>query len=182
MTGVPQSADAELATALQRHQGTVTEFLEHLAGEPIDADVRRQKSGPAGTDDLLGLVPSAEVIRRAVLLTGRATGRSFVYAESTIAAGRLPGSVRLRLETSRDPIGRVLLDHHLGVRREDFGGTGPSKGFDGEKVTLLRRAVLSRRYRIILDGAPAMVVSEWFLQSASAALAAHLRPSTGPGD
>jgi chorismate-pyruvate lyase len=180
MTGIPQSAGTELTTALQRNRGTVTEFLELLAGEPIDADIRFQKVGPAGGDNPLGLVPDAEVLRRAVLLTGRTTGRTFVYAESAIDAHRLPGPVRRQLETSRDPIGRVLLDHRLAVRREPLAGPVVAKGAGGDITTLLHSAPLSRRYRIILDSAPAMVVSEWFLQPVPDALATRSRTSASP--
>ena len=181
MTGAPQSSAAELATALQCNRGTVTEFLEHLAGEPIDADIVSQQSGPDGDHDPFGLAPNGEVLRRAVLLTGRTTMRRFVYAESAIAAERLPGSVRRRLELSRDPIGRVLLDHHLRVRREPLAGPVIAEGIGGDIATLLHGSALSRRYRIFVGNTPAMVVSEWFLQSVPDALAAHPRFVNQPG-
>jgi len=59
----------ELLTALQHSKGTVTDFLEHLAGEPIDADILSQKTGTAGNDNLLGLKSDAELIHWTVLLT-----------------------------------------------------------------------------------------------------------------
>src|SRR5665213_4238313 len=72
------SSAGDLLTALQRSKGTVTDFLEQLAGEPIDADILSQKTGSAGKDNLLGLESDAELIYRTVLLPGRRSGRHFV--------------------------------------------------------------------------------------------------------
>jgi len=61
------NAAGELLTALQRANGTVTEFLEQLAGEPIDADILSQNAEPAGHDNSLGLESDADLVRRTVL-------------------------------------------------------------------------------------------------------------------
>lgn len=168
-----------LSTALRHNTGTVTEWLEHLAGEPIDAVIRRQDMGPAAGDNPLGLAPGAPLLHRSVLLTGRETGLAFVYAESAIAAGRLPGSVLVRLETSRDPIGKVLSDHHLIICRDHLCRTAATPA-DPDVATLLVDGVHSRAYRIVLDGVPVMLVSEWFLGPVSDALTAHLRAPVSP--
>ena len=152
----------------------MTELLEHVADEPIDADIRHQDVGPVSGDGSLGLPDGQPSMQRAVLLTGRATGRNFVYAESVIAADRLPGSVRSRLETSRDPIGRVLRDHHIAVSREPLPGSTVPTRADRAVATLLDDVVHTRRYRIIVAGTPAMDVSEWFFAAVPSAVAAHL--------
>jgi chorismate-pyruvate lyase len=171
MTGEPQPGAHDLAATLPSESGTVTEFLEHLAGEPIDADVVSQHTGPADHDDSLGLPPHRVLLRRAVVLTGRVTRRRFVYAESAIAADRLPLLIRRRLENSNDPIGRILLDHHLQIRREDLAGPVTPSDIDDDIAALLRASALSRRYRLVVGGSAAMVVSEWFLPAAAHALA-----------
>ena len=176
MTGVPSPAAAELLNALQRAKGTVTEFLEHLAGEPIDADILSQNTGPAGNDNSLGLESDAELVRRIVLLTG------FVYAESAIAVERLPASARQRLKSSRDPIGRVLTKHRLEVGREPLAGPEISVGTSTWIIDLLDGAVHSRCYLMTLGGDPAIVVSEWFLQTVTEALTSHTASSVGPND
>jgi len=153
----------------------VTELLEHVADEPIDADIRHQEAGPFSGDDWLGLPPGHPSMQRAVVLTGRETGRNFVYAESDIAPDRLPVSVRSRLETSRDPIGRVLVDQRLAVSRELVPGSIGASRADPGVVTLLDDVVHARRYRIMVAGTPAMVVSEWFFATVPSAIAAHLR-------
>lgn len=174
------SAAAALSTALERNTVTVTEWLEHLSGESIEADIRHQDTGPAPEDNPLGLAPGAPVLNRAVLLTGRATGLAFVYAESTIAIDRLPGSVPRRLQTSPDPIGRVLLDHHLVVRRRPLSGPVVAARAGPDVEPLLTDAVQRRRYRIVIDGTPVMIVSEWFLGPVSLALSAHLGAPVSP--
>jgi len=166
-----------VATTLAHGSGTVTELLEHLAGEPIEADILHQQGMPAGVDNPLGLPLDARTMHRAVLLTGRATGRIFVYAESVIATDRLPPAACQRLETSRDPIGRVLVDYHLDVNRQWLGTIPAVEQPDQRVAGLIRAAVQSRRYCITIDHNPAMMVSEWFLPSVSDAFAEHLRTS-----
>jgi len=155
----------------------VTELLEHVAREPIDADIRHQAVGPGSVDELLGLPPGVATLERAVVLAGRVTGRNFVYAESAIAVDRLPRSVRTRLEASRDPIGRVLLDHDIALSRDVLAGPVVARHAQPTLVAL-PDVVLARRYRIIVDGAPAMVVSEWFLAPVTTAVADHLGTPT----
>jgi chorismate-pyruvate lyase len=164
-----------VATTLAHGTGTVTELLEHLAREPIEADILHQQAVPAGIDSPLGLAVGTRTMHRAVLLTGRTTRRVFVYAESVIASDRLPPSAGLRLETSRDPIGRVLVDHHLDVDRQWLGNAEAVERPDQRVATLIGGAIQSRRYRITIDRLPAMIVSEWFLPSVSDAFADHLR-------
>jgi chorismate-pyruvate lyase len=171
------SSAGELLTALQRSKGTVTDFLEHLAGEPIDADILSQKTGTAGNDNLLGLESDAELIYRTVLLTGRRSGRDFVYAESAIAVERLPASARRLLESSRDPIGRVITKYHFEIRREPLAGPVTATGNSAAIVELLNGVALARRYLITLGSDPAIVVGEWFLQAVPEALASQAASS-----
>ena len=175
MTDVPPSRGPALGAALEASGGTVTQFLEHLAGEPVDADVLAQGTEPAGFDDVLGLEPGEPLLRREVLLTGRDTGRRFVYAESGIAADRLPAPLRNRLEQSREPIGRVLLDHGVGIRRTALAGSVVARSTDGRVEALIRDAPLSRRYLIVSDGDPVIVVNEWFLAVVADTLASPPR-------
>jgi len=173
MTAGPQWRGTDLTAALEASGGMVTQFLEDLAGEAVDADVLAQETGPAGSDNCLGLEPGAELLRREVLLTGRDTGRRFVYAESAIAAERLPGSLRKRLEQSREPIGRVLSDHGIGIRRTALAGSVVARGADKRVETLIREAALSRRYLISSGGDPVIEVNEWFLPVVAETLASR---------
>jgi chorismate lyase len=170
------------AGTLDRHTGTVTEFLEHVAGEPVDADVLHRAHRPTDDGRVLGLGPDTPVNHRAVLLTGRASGRSFAYAESSIATGTVPPGMLARLETGRDPIGRVLTEHGLALRREPLAGPNGPRHAAGDVGTLVAAAVLVRRYRILLGDVAAMVIGEWFLPDAAAAFAGHLASAVHPRD
>ncbi len=164
----------ELATALARHAGTVTDLLEQLAGEPIYADILWQGPDRAGDDNGLELGPNEETLRRTVLLTGQASGRRFVYADSTIAGGRLPDSARRQLETSSEPIGRILSDHQLDIWRQPLPDPPASDGHGSghpQIVHLLASSPFARRYRLVIGATPTMIVSEWFLPPATEALA-----------
>lgn len=162
---------AGLAVVVSRHRGSVTELLQQLAGEPVDADVRAQWSAPAARDNPLGLDAGADMVRRTVVLRGRNTGRAFVYAESAIAPARIPPPVRRRLEQSRDPIGRILTEHLLTGQRELLPDPASADYADATIARQLAAAPLSRRYRIVLGTGPAFAVDEWFLPAAAVALA-----------
>jgi chorismate-pyruvate lyase len=172
---------------LAEHPGTVTSLLEQLAGEPVDADVLYRGVPPEGGPDARELGrpddpdDSDGLVHRRVLLTGRSSGRRFVYAASTIAGGRLPGAVGRQLGMTSDPIGRVLARHglHIGrnIDRRPLPPPGPGRPEaveDPGLVTLLTTPALVRRYRLVVGDAPVMVVSEWFLTPVSDALSAAL--------
>jgi chorismate-pyruvate lyase len=161
-----------VAAALAAFAGTVTEFLEHLAQEPVDADVVHAERVAAPPGGPLGATEGCELWHRAVLLTGRASGRAFVYAESVIAAERLAPPARDRLEQTADPIGRVLVAHGHSVDRRPLGAPGVPRWADGRAAGPLAGAVLSRRYRVHLDGVAAMEIAEWFLAPVADALSA----------
>jgi chorismate-pyruvate lyase len=161
-----------LRLILGRNPGSVTDLLERLAGEPVDADIRSQSRAAASDGEPLGLAVGSEVVQRAVVLRGRMTGRHYVYAETLIAPATIPTSVGLRLEQTRDPIGRVLSDHGLVVGRQPLPGPAVASRADAP-TELLTKAVFSRRYRILIDGIPAFAVNEWFLHAVADALGDH---------
>lgn len=138
--------------------------------------MRAQHCGPAPAANPLGLGAGEELLERAVLLRGCRSGRAYVYAESAIAPARLPPAVRRQLEQSRDPIGRVLVDHRVAVRRELLPGPATANRAGTSLGRLLAGAPLSRRYRILLETGPAFAVDEWFLPPAADALLASAPP------
>jgi|GEM_PF-1653774 len=144
--------------------GTVTEFLESMAGEPIVARKLRHHHVPAKAENALGLPAGELVAARAVVLEGRLSSRAFVYAESTIACGRLPGPVCHRLTSGDDPIGRVLLEEGLSIGREPLDrAPEPPAGLRSGLSALLAASPLVRSYRIAVARTPVIVIDEWFL-------------------
>lgn len=170
MTAARGELAAELAAAVRGLPGTVTEYLEALAGEPVDAEVMSQRHARAPAENVFGLAAGAGLVRRTALLKGRSSGRAFVYAGSTMAVERLPAAVLRRLEASREPIGRVLVDQGLQLTREPVGGPPDPSPEGARVVAALGGCVLSRRYRIVVGEEIAIDVSEWFLRAAGEAL------------
>jgi chorismate-pyruvate lyase len=155
-----------LENALAETSDMVTLFLERLVGEPIDAHVRSQLATGAERSNGLGVDVGARVLVRAAVLSGRRSGHAYVYAESTIALGRLPERSRARIEAGEDPIGRILAEEGIPVTREAL--TAPDSAHSPARAQAAVRPadhLLHRTYRIDIDGAPAMVITEWFLNS-----------------
>ena len=102
----------ELAAALDRHPVRSPISWSNWPANPStptsSGRVRNRAGHIPGHHGPWAWAPTRRSLHRAVLLTGRASGRRFVYAVSTIAGGRLPFSARRKLETSSEPIGRVL--------------------------------------------------------------------------
>jgi chorismate-pyruvate lyase len=164
----------ELERALHESTGTVTEFLEALSGEPVDAYKIRQHRIAAGPTNPLGVPEGHTLTRRAVILRGRLTERPFVYAESTIAGDRLPAGVYEKLGRSNAPIGRVLIEHHVSIRREALGQPREAPGEVDRAIDAhIGASSFSRAYRIVVDGRPAIAIDEWFLPPTHEALRAR---------
>ena len=154
-----------LVAALESTNETVTDFLEQLVGEGIDAVAHHHhRVGAPGSNDLQA-EEGEPLLERAATLRGRRSGSPYVYAESVIAIDRLPMSFRLRLESSLDPIGRILRDLHIPVSRRNLGNPG---GFSDARASGVLRVdgyLHARTYRIDSESMPLMVITEWFLKS-----------------
>jgi chorismate-pyruvate lyase len=155
-----------LESALGRTSGTVTAFLEHLVGEPIDAVDRRQTMTKAEFPNSLRVAEGHPLIFRTAALRGRMSGRSYLYAETVLVPSRLPASCRQRLESSSDPIGRILEEEGVIITRKPLWGPGlGSAPVSPEARFAVGDYLLARTYRVDAEGTPLMVITEWFLTS-----------------
>jgi chorismate-pyruvate lyase len=155
-----------LESALSRAEGTVTAFLEHLVGEPIDAGARRQQMATADFPNSLQVGEGHPLIFRKAALQGRTSGRSYLYAETVLVPSRMPSNCRQRLESSSDPIGRILEEEGIPITREPLGRPEPGYGPASSEVGIaVGNCLLARTYRIDAEGEPLMVITEWFLNS-----------------
>jgi len=152
-----------LLAALDRTSGTVTDFLEQLVGETIEAHSHHHHMVEAHNANGLRVEEGAPLLHRAATLRGRTSGRSYVYAESIIAVGRLPTGFCHRLETSTDPIGRILDETGIAVTRRGVGGQdGVLRSNSDVKIG---DYLLARTYRIDSEQTPVMIITEWFLET-----------------
>jgi chorismate--pyruvate lyase len=162
---VPVANRSSLQAALESSRGTVTHFLEQLVGEPIDAQPLHQDMVRAAASNDLGVAEGEPLRQRAATLRGRITGSSYVYAESVIVTSRLPTRFCLRLESSIDPIGRILDEMGIAVTREKLV---KPHGFDVSRPNEAMKVgdcLLARTYRIDSEQTPLMIITEWFLRT-----------------
>jgi len=160
---VPVANRSVLRAALESTSGTVTDFLEQLVGESIDAQAHHHDLIGAPTANDLRVAEGEPLLQRAATLRGRISGSSYVYAESVIVLRRLPTRFCLRLESSVDPIGRILSEMGIAVTRANLvvpHGFDVSRSNGGMKVG---DHLLARTYRIDSGQTPMMVITEWFL-------------------
>lgn len=150
-----------LAQALAGSRPTVTEFLELVVGEAIYADKIFESEITATIDNSLGVRPGHPLLQRASVLRGRMSERSYVYAETSLVAQRLPPKALRHLIETNEPIGRVLVDQELAVERKYFVPNGASSR--RPQAGIATDAFYARQYRIDIDGLPVMQIAEWFL-------------------
>jgi chorismate-pyruvate lyase len=154
-----------LEIALADAGGTVTALVERLVGEPIDAQVQSQYAMPADRSNGLGVEVGHPLLVRTAVLTGRRSGRPFVYAESVLVPSRLPERFCVRIGTAGLPIGRILEEEGIAVTRSPVGGSGRGTETVRSAAPLATDHLLYRTYRVDVEGSPAMVIAEWFLAS-----------------
>jgi chorismate-pyruvate lyase len=168
---VTAADSSDLQQRLLDNPGTVTHLLERITGEPMFADVVRQCSITASTDNGLGATLGCPVTQRMAVLRGRTTHLPYLYAESLFLPERLPGRARARLDRSNDPIGLVLVAYGLRTRREVL----PQPGAVGSEASSIiagfsSEVVWSRAYRLCIEGLPVFAIREWFFGSVLEAL------------
>ncbi|MUL79798.1 chorismate pyruvate-lyase family protein [Mycolicibacterium sp. CBMA 226] len=150
--------------------GTLTRILGVVTGEEIVVQIVEQQLHArevAQWEDLSG----SRILQRRVLLNGRTSGRQFVGAESLIAIDLLPPTISADLTSTCAPIGEIMAASRLETFKE------PADIWVAESPDWLAAATdqaaqprtVSRRYRIIIDGQPVIVITEHFLDFAAAA-------------
>jgi chorismate-pyruvate lyase len=160
---VPVANRLSLRAALDRTSGTVTDFLEQLVGEKIDAHTHRHDIVGAHSANGLGVEEGEPLLHRAATLRGRTSECSYVYAESMIVVGRLPIGFSNQLETSTDPIGRILEEMGIVVTRQGVGEPNGVPRLNSD--TTIADYLLARTYRIDSEQTPVMIITEWFLKT-----------------
>jgi chorismate-pyruvate lyase len=164
MVVVDDPSGLGLETALARTGGSVTSFLEQLVGEHIDARPRLHEMIEAHPLNELRVEGGKPLLHRAATLEGRISGCTYVYAESVIVTNRLPSRFSQRLESSSDPIGRILDEEGIAVTREALAEPDTfvvARSWNADVA--LDDYLFARTYRIDAKHIPAMVITEWFL-------------------
>jgi chorismate-pyruvate lyase len=167
------SRRSRLELALNQTDTTVTAYLEQLVGEPVDADEVRHVMIIAGMPNPLEVGRGHPLLQRTAVLRGRASAQPYVYAESLLVPDRLPPDFLRHLEATSDPIGRILAREGISFTRSPLPPSDRPNGSQTDGAPGLDEHLLTRTYRVEVDGVPAMVIGEWFLPG----LEAFLDPS-----
>jgi len=154
--------------------GTVTEILAAWASETIGVQTLEQRriAWPARSQeraadfsdrvvDALGVDRGESIVLRTSVLRGVDTGAPYLYARTAIVPRRLCAPLRSELDEGAAPIGRLLLEHRVETIR-DILEAGVQRA--GAAARLLGvhedETLLTRTYRIVIDGRPAMLITE----------------------
>ncbi|MBO3462415.1 chorismate pyruvate-lyase family protein [Aetokthonos hydrillicola Thurmond2011] len=144
--------------------GTLTEILEAYLLEKIQiVKLSEELVGIAQDIPSLDLKIESEVIARKVLLQGKISRRNWIYAESIIVPDRLDELFRERLLKSREPIGRLWLEHQLETFKEVIDS---SREIAGDLSNYFKvsseEKLLCRTYRVFSNRKPIMMITEKF--------------------
>lgn len=152
--------------------GTVTELLEFYLNDKITA-VKIYEELEHNIENLplehRGLLDRAEdnVMLRKVLLQGAATGKNWLFAESSVLVDNLPTPFRNDLLSSSIPIGHLWFKHRLETFKSDYTiQTEAASQEVAERLSVpLGSEILSRTYCVYSDDKLVMIITEKFSKS-----------------
>lgn len=150
--------------------GTLTRILGIVADEEIVVHIVEQKIDRVAPEEAdSGQLAGDRVLQRRVLLQGRTSGHRFVAAESLIAIDLLPQAIAASLTGTQRPIGEIMAAERLETFKEAADvWIGQSPGWlalAGYKTPQPR--IVGRRYRIVVEKRPVIIITEYFLESFS---------------
>lgn len=144
--------------------GTVTKSLEAWFWEKVVIQPIRNHSEIL-TDTILGLEveDGDKVLHREVILKGVTTDSTYATARSTVSLKYLPDDVSQALIKSEIGIGELLREKGVETYRDIFDiNYFISTVKQDSLLSSFESDVLSRSYRIRVNGHPAMIVTEYF--------------------
>lgn len=111
---------------------------------------------------------NGRTIRRKVLLRGRSSGKVFVVAESVIAIDIVPSKLVDNLIEMDGPIGESILANGIEIFKETpkFWMDKLPDWSNLEGCEDMSQEVITRQYRMTIRSQPAIVITEYFPQSA----------------
>lgn len=161
--------DVTALTSYQRallvNDGTVTRLVESSVLESLSVHVLDQRA--VGTDvrrdSWLDLTAedATTILRRRVAIRGCRSGRLYGLAESLLVGSRLPDTFISSLLDCPAGLGELMAKIRLETRRELLW-FGYALAPDWAEPTATQAPVLTRSYRIVAGGRPAILICESF--------------------
>ena len=148
--------------------GTLTRTLGIVADDDIVVQiVEQQVQEAASRMPDLDQLPSGRLLQRRIFLKGRSSGHPLIAAESLVAVDSLPPAITTSLTETELPIGEIMAASCLETFKEAAKvWIGPPPGWlavAGYQSPEPR--IVGRRYRVIADGQPVIIITEYFLQN-----------------
>lgn len=144
--------------------GTVTKSLEAWFWENVKIQ-SVSNSLESLQKEVLGLevVPGDKVLQREVMLKGVQSNTIFACARSTVSLKHLPQEIGDALESGEIGIGELLREKGVETYRDIFNiNYFPNPLENDALLSPLNSEILSRSYRIRVNGNPAIIVTEFF--------------------
>jgi chorismate-pyruvate lyase len=144
--------------------GVVTRILEAYFGEPIDVDVLSHSELCSELSyPEVGVNIGDRIVSRRVVLRGRVTHEPYAFASSIVVSDCLPPEVRRGLIEERKGIGELLCANRLETYRELIAIRRCDAAERACHLGVATGArVVSRTYKIHLNGRAAMLIEEVF--------------------
>jgi len=149
--------------------GTVTKSLEAWFWENVNIKAINNFS-----EVLKNEIPNLEVkqgdkvLHREVLLKGEKSNQIYAFARSTVSLKHLPDEIGMALEKGEIGIGELLREKGIETYRDIFeinyflASRKNDTLFSQWQNKASNTEVLSRSYRIRVNGSPAIIVTEYF--------------------
>ena len=144
--------------------GTVTKSLEAWFWEPVKVEViTNALEKNDSTVDGLEVERGDRLLQREVVLKGAHSKKTFACARSTVSLKHLPTEIGNSLEKGEIGIGELLRQSGVETYRDIFNiNYFKEANVDDLSLKKLQTEVLSRSYRIRVNGHPAIIVTEFF--------------------
>ena len=144
--------------------GTVTKSLEAWFWEPVKVEVLMNALEQSdSTVDGLEVVNGDRLLQREVVLKGEHSQKIFACARSTVSLKHLPYEIGNSLEKGEIGIGELLRQSGVETYRDIFNiNFFKEPNADDLLLKKFQNEVLSRSYRIRVNGHPAIIVTEFF--------------------
>lgn len=144
--------------------GTVTKSLEAWFWEKVIIEpISNQSDILQEIVHGLEVVNGDKVLRREVILKGVTTHSTYATARSTVSLKYLPNDISQALEKGEIGIGELLREKGVETYRDIFDINYYSNTLKQDTLlSSFESDVLSRSYRIRVNGHPAIIVTEYF--------------------
>jgi beta-ribofuranosylaminobenzene 5'-phosphate synthase len=146
--------------------GSVTQLLESITGNPVTVKTLVQEIKPADAETAgrVDVCVGAPVNHRVVELRDTVTGEVLIYAISETPVERLSPSFKKDLMMADIPIGKIIKHHQIEARREILNVRVAAASPETGRIFSLcpKEPVLSRQYQIIHQEKPLIFIEEQF--------------------